>query len=127
MPSLSVSAREGLESDFSEEEIFKTLHDCCGEKSPDPDGMTMAFLQANWDTLRGDVLRMFSEFFHTGKFVASLNATFIELILKKANAENIRDCRQISLVGCIDKLLFKVLAQRLRGVIGSLILSLIHI
>jgi len=121
MPSLSVAGREGFESDFLEEEIINSDHDSCGDKSLSLDGMTMAFPQANWDTLRGDVLRMFSEFFHTGKFVASLNATFIELILKKANAENIRDCRQISLVGCIDKLLFKVLAQRLRGVIGSLI------
>jgi len=93
----------------------------CGDKSPGPDGMTMAFLPANWDTLRSDVLRMFSEFYHTGKFVASLNATFIGLIPKKANAEDIRDYRPISLVGCIYKLLSKVLAQRLRGVIGSLI------
>jgi len=91
MPSLSVSAREGLQLEFSEEEIFKSLHDCCGDKSPGPDGMTMAFLQANWDTFRSDVLRMFSEFYHTGKFVASLNATFIGLIPKKANAEDIRD------------------------------------
>ena len=36
MPSLSVSAREGLESEFLGEEIFKALHDCCGDKSPDP-------------------------------------------------------------------------------------------
>ena len=79
----------------------------CGDKSPGPDGMTMAFLQANWDTLRSDVLRMFSEFYHTGKFVASLNATFIGLIHKKTNAEDIRDYRPISLVGCIYKLFFQ--------------------
>ena len=34
---------------------------------------------------------------------------------------NIRDYQPISLVRCIYKLLSKVLAQRLRGVIGSLI------
>ena len=43
--------------------------------------------------------------------MASLNATFIGLIPKKANAENIRDFRLISLVGCIYKLLSKVLAE----------------
>jgi len=53
--------------------------------------------------------------------MASLNATFIGLIPKKANAEDIRDYRPISLVGCIYNLLSKVLAQRLRGVIGFLI------
>ena len=59
------------------------------------------------------------EFFSSGKFVRSLNATFIELFPKKVNAENRRDFRPISLVGCIYKLLSKVLAHR--GVIGDLI------
>ena len=72
--------------------------------------MTMVFLQGNWDTGTGDVIRMFAEFFSLGRFVASLNAMFIGLILKKANAENIRDFRPIRLVGCIYKLLSKVLA-----------------
>ena len=55
MPPLLVSDREGLQLEFSKEEIFKALHDCCGDKSPDPDDMNMAFLQANWDTLTSDV------------------------------------------------------------------------
>jgi len=63
---------------------------------------------------------MFSAFYSSGKFVRSLNATFIGLIPKKANAENTRDFRPISLVGCIYKLLSKALAHRLRGVIGDL-------
>ena len=81
----------------------------------------MVFLQANWDVVRADVLKMFSEFHLNGKFVASLNATFIGLISKKADAQNIKDYRLISLIGCMYKLLFKVLARRLRSVIGSLI------
>ena len=44
----------------------------------------------------------------------SLNDTFIGLIPKRANAENIRDFRPISLVGCMHKLLSKVLAYRLK-------------
>jgi len=64
---------------------------------------------------------MFSEFHLNGEFVASLNATFIRLIPKKADAQNIKDYRPISLIGCIYKLLSKVLARRLRSVIGSLV------
>ena len=79
----------------------------------------MAFLQANWDLVRGDVLSMFSEFYTNGKFVASLNATFIRLIPKRADAQNIKDYRLISLIGCIYKLLSKVLARRLGSVIGG--------
>ena len=43
----------------------------------------MAFLQVNWGTVQGDVLTMFLEFYINGKFVASLNATFIGLIQRE--------------------------------------------
>ena len=39
--------------------------------------------------------------------MASLNATFIRLIPKKADAKNIRDYRPISLIRCIYKVTFK--------------------
>ena len=64
---------------------------------------------------------MFLDFNTNGKFVASLNATFIGLIPKRADAQNIMDYRPISLIDCIYKLLSKVLACRQRGVIGGLI------
>ena len=32
-----------LEKPFSEEEVFEALADCCGEKTPGPDGFSMAF------------------------------------------------------------------------------------
>ena len=50
-----------------------------------------------------------------------MNASFLSLILKKNNALNIRDFRPISLVGSMYKLLFKVLANRLRTVLVKLI------
>jgi len=110
-PLLQSIEKESIEKPFSEDEVSKTLLDCCGDKSPDPDGLTMAFLKSNWDTLSGDVKGMFAEFFSSGKFVASLNTTFIGLIPKKVGATNIKDFRPISLVGCIYKLLSKVLAR----------------
>jgi len=42
---------EVLEMSFDEEEVTRALHDCCGDKVAWPDGMTMAFLQANWDSV----------------------------------------------------------------------------
>jgi len=65
-------------------------------------------------------MSMFSEFHTNGKFVTSLNATFIALIPKRSHAQNIKDYRPISSVSCIYKLLSKVLARRLRDVISSL-------
>uniref|UniRef100_A0A2N9IM54 non-specific serine/threonine protein kinase n=1 Tax=Fagus sylvatica TaxID=28930 RepID=A0A2N9IM54_FAGSY len=66
---------------------------------------------------------VFQEFHTHCKFEKSLNATFIALIPKKRDALNIRDFRPISLVGSMYKLLSKVLANRIRLVMESLISS----
>ena len=54
-------------------------------------------------------------------FEKSLNATFLCLIPKKVNATNIKDFHPITLVGMLYKLLAKVLAHRLCGVLDKLI------
>uniref|UniRef100_A0A2N9J0Z7 Reverse transcriptase domain-containing protein n=1 Tax=Fagus sylvatica TaxID=28930 RepID=A0A2N9J0Z7_FAGSY len=61
------------------------------------------------------------EVYEHGTFAHSLNATFVALILKKSNALNIRDFRPISLVGSVYKILAKVLANRLKQVLGGLV------
>ena len=106
LPLLQDSNKEFIGIPFSEEEVTKSVLDCCGDKTPGLDGMTMAFLQGNWDTVSGDEMRMFAEFFSSGRSVPNLNATFFGLIPKRVNAENIRDFRPISLVYCIYKLLY---------------------
>ena len=54
-------------------------------------------------------------------FEKSLNATFLCLIPKKTSAVKIKDFHHISLVDDLYKLLAKVLAHRLRGVLDKLI------
>ena len=54
-------------------------------------------------------------------FEQSLNASFLTLIPKKSNVVNILDFCPINLVGSVYKLLFKVLANRLRAVLDNLI------
>ena len=58
LPLLRDSEKEFIEMPFSEEEVTKALLDCCGDKAPGPNGMTMAFLQGIWDIVSGDVMRM---------------------------------------------------------------------
>ena len=57
----------------------------------------------------------------TGQFEKSLNATFITLIPKKAATVEIKGFQPISLVGGVYKILAKVLASRLRMVLGEII------
>nr|CAN70867.1 hypothetical protein VITISV_027610 [Vitis vinifera] len=110
-----------LESPFTEEEVFNALLSCNGYKAPGPDGLSMAFWQFAWDFVKADVLCFFKEFYENGKFVKSLNATFLVLIPKKVGAEDLGDFRPISLVGSLYKWLAKVLANRLKKVVGKVI------
>ena len=55
--------------------------------------------------------------------VRSLNSTFLVLVPKKGDAEDLRDYMPISLVGGLYKLLVKVLANRLKQVMGKVVSS----
>ena len=63
------------------------------------------------------------EFHEHGRFVRSLNSTFLVLIPKNPGAEDLIDFRPISLVGGLYKLLAKVLANRLKKVVGKVVSS----
>ena len=63
----------------------------------------------------------FKDFHDQGKFIKSINASFLVLIPKKGGAEDLKDFRPISLVGSLYKLLAKVLANRLKKVMGKLV------
>ena len=63
-------------------------------------------------------MAVFHQFHDNGQFEKSLNATFIALIPKKHATNEIRDFWPISLVGRVYKIIAKVLANRLRTVIG---------
>ena len=67
------------------------------------------------------MLAVFDEFHEFCSFEKSFNATFLALIPKKQNASNIRDFRPISLIGCMYKMVAKVLTNRLKIVLENLI------
>jgi hypothetical protein len=106
---------------FDEEEVQAAVTAMPGDKAPGPDGFTLAFYQKCWSVLKADVMRVFHHFHAYGSFVKSLNATFVTLIPKKAGAKEVKDFRPISLLGSLYKILAKVLANRLRVVLGNLI------
>ena len=76
-----------------------------------------------WETVKEDVLDMFKEFHEQNSFIKSLYNTFLVLLSKKGGAEDLGDYRPISLLGGLYKLLAKVLANRLKKVIGKVVSS----
>jgi len=66
-------------------------------------------------------MRFVGEFHRNGRLTKGVNATFIALIPKTNSPQRLNDFRPISLVGCMYKVLAKILANRLRAVIGSVV------
>ena len=107
----------GLEVSFIKEEVFLALLDLNRDKAPGSYGFTVVLWQFSWDIVKKDVMDFFKNFNQQGRFVKSLNSTFLVLIPKKEGAEDLKDFRLISLLGS----LYKLLANRLTKVMSSLV------
>jgi len=64
---------------------------------------------------------MFDQFHANERFLKSMLAYFVTLIPKVSSPCELKDFRPISLLGSLYKLLAKVLAKRLAGVMNSTI------
>ena len=72
-----------LELSFIVEEVFTAFSDLNGDKAVDLDGFMIALWKFSWDIVKNDIMRMFTNFFKTRKFVKNLNTTFLVMIMKK--------------------------------------------
>lgn len=66
-------------------------------------------------------MQLFEQFHMQNSMTHSLNATFLVLIPKKGGAGDVNDFKPISLLGSLCKLLAKVLANRLKRVMGKVV------
>jgi hypothetical protein len=118
---LSFAEGGGLIKPFSVEEVKAAIWDCDSFKSPGPDGINFGFFKDFWSDLKEDVMHFVNEFHRNGKLSKGINSTFIALIPKVDFPQTLNEFCPISLVGTLYKILAKLLANRLRQVIGSVI------
>ena len=118
---LSIEDAAGLERPFEEDEVTGVVHGFVGDKALGLDGFPMAFFQFYWDVVCMDIMKVLNYFHGMGSFERSLNATFLALIPKKVEAVEVKDFRPISLIGGVYKILAKLLANRLRLVLPTII------
>ncbi|GKU96316.1 hypothetical protein SLEP1_g9566 [Rubroshorea leprosula] len=110
-----------LSTKFSEEEIYKAVWDCDSSKALGPDGFNFKFFKEMWEVIKQDIIGFADEFYTNGKLVKGFNASFVVLIPKTSNPQKIEDFRPISLIGSMYKIIAKLLANRIRLVMGSVI------
>nr|GEW50769.1 RNA-directed DNA polymerase, eukaryota [Tanacetum cinerariifolium] len=99
----------------------KAVWDCDTEKSSGPDGFTFGFYRRFWKIIKSDVFEAVKQFFTLGKLPKGCNSCFIALILKIPDANLVKDFREISLIGSLYKIIAKILANHLVGVLGDIV------
>jgi len=112
---------EVLIAPFSMLEIEAVVMDSDGNKSPGPDGFNFAFVKEFWFLIKEEVRIMFDQFHGNEVIPKGMLAYFVALISKVSSPMAMKDYRPISLLGCLYKILAKVLAKRLAGVMNSII------
>jgi hypothetical protein len=103
-----------LKRPFDEENVKQAVWECDNFKSLGLDGINFGFIKEFWVDIKGAFMRFLLEFYSNGRLVKGSNCTFIGLIPKVANPQRVADYRPISFVGCMYKVLAKVLANRLK-------------
>jgi hypothetical protein len=106
---------------FHIDEVKAAVWDCDSYKTPGPDGVNFGFIKEFWSEMSGDIMRFVGDFHRNGKLTKGINSTFIALIPKVESPQKLNDFRPISLVGSLYKILAKILANRLKGVVGKLV------
>ena len=112
---------ESLYKKFEASEVATTLQQMTPLKAPGSDGMPLLFYQHFWSTINQDVTSSILSWLNSGTIPTPLNHTFITLVPKINSLEYAHQFRPISLCNVLYKIYSKVLANRLKKLLPSII------
>lgn len=112
-----------LENSFFYAEIKSSGWDCEDSKSPGPDRYNFVFLRNCWSLIGKEFCKFFRDFCGNSKMLKAFSSSFLTLIPKNKIPLGLDDYMLICLVGCVHKILSKMLALRLKKVLGQLVSS----
>lgn len=115
---------EGLEdlgNSIDSEEIRRALFSMGPWKALGPDGFPVDFFQQNWEIVGDQLCSFVQDLWRQPGLIAKVNATYLCLIPKVAKVTFITRFRSISLSNVTYKLLTKVIVNRLKPFLPSII------
>jgi hypothetical protein len=113
---------DDLEAIFFEAEVWGVIKELPPDRASGPDGFNRAFYKRAWPIIKGEVMvAILKLYVGDGRTFERLNRALITLIPKKQDAEEVGDFRPISLVHSFAKLFSKLIANRLRPKMESLV------
>uniref|UniRef100_A0A2N9GCH6 Reverse transcriptase domain-containing protein n=1 Tax=Fagus sylvatica TaxID=28930 RepID=A0A2N9GCH6_FAGSY len=110
-----------LMREFDASEVRQALFQMHPTKAPGPDGISAIFFQTYWHIVGHDFTSAILDFLNSGNMLRCVNFTHIVMIPKTKSPESITQFRPISLCNVIYKTISKVLANRLKVILPSII------
>ena len=120
-PVVDDSMNAALSKPFVWEEVEVAIKKMAPLKALGLDGMPPIFYQTFWLDIGMEISDVVLSCLNSSTFLRSINHTFITLIPKVANPETVAQFRPISLWNVIYKLLSKVLVNKLKPTLNSII------
>ena len=112
---------EELLADFKVEKVWYALKQMHPTKAPGLDGMSPIFFKHYWNIVRPEVVNSVLSSLNSGRMPCRLNETYICLIPNVRPTQKITKFELISLCNVVYKLISKILANRLKRVLATVI------
>ncbi|XP_019188879.1 PREDICTED: uncharacterized protein LOC109183149 [Ipomoea nil] len=120
-PTLSVAQTRSLGRNIDMNEVKKAVFDMKKFGSPGPDGIQAAFIQTFWEEVKRPMTDFVKDALGQCKLPSKVLEAFITLIPKKESPETASDFRPITLLNVSYKILSKVIVNRMRPIMKTLI------
>ena len=118
---ITLDMHQILSSDFTADEIKATLFLMGPTKALGPNGMNALFYQKFWHVVGDNAISTVLDYLNSGVMHPDINHTNIVLVLKVKNPEKMFDFRPISLCNVSYKIISKVLANKLKQILPTII------
>ena len=118
---VSPSMNEELLANFKTEEVWCDLKQMPPTKAPGPGGMSPIFFKHYWNIVGPKVVNYVLSSLNSGRMPCRLNETYICLMPRVKSPQKITKFRPKSLCNIVYKLIFKILANRLKRVLVAVI------
>ncbi|KAL9666550.1 hypothetical protein QQ045_000885 [Rhodiola kirilowii] len=118
---LNDEMRSELIRPYSEAEVREAVFQMCLTKASGPDGFLALFYQKNWSLIKGKVATQIPRMQNRRMLEDGINKTLITLIPKVKNLETAGDYRPISLCNVGIKIITKMLANKLKPILPTII------
>ena len=113
--------RADLAKPYLMEKVEFAIKEIAPLKAPGLDGMPPLFYQPYWSEVGMDISQAVLSSLNSGSLLKSINHTFITIIPKVQNPERVTNFRPTSLCNVIYKIVSKVIANRLKPFLNSVI------